>query len=155
MTHTLHYRSTRLGVWRFYWRNWRRGIWRFHLAFAVMMSLVMVAIMPAVRSVPGWAAAFGGCFAVILVMSSAYPLFRFRSAERVLVVSESGWSTQVGERSGARSWSKTLPVFEQAGAVVIPSSNNTALVIPVEAFASEVERRQFIQDVKQWQSRFA
>jgi hypothetical protein len=153
MPHTLHYRATRLGAWLVYWRTWRKRLWFIHCAVAATFGLLMMALMPSLRDLYGWAAACIVALVVIVAMSSLFPQIRFKGAERVLTVDESGWSTRVGSKSGARSWRDTLPIYEQPGAVVIPSNNNTALVIPNRAFATQAGRRQFIEDVVQWQSR--
>jgi hypothetical protein len=152
MSHTVRYRTTRLGVWRFYWRTWRSRLWIMHIATAAIYGLVALLFMPGLRDLAGWAVASLIALAVVVVVSAAIPQFRFRSAERVLTVDASGWSTQIGSKSGARSWRATLPIYEQSGAVVIPSTRTIALIIPDSAFASEAERHQFIRDVAAWQS---
>jgi len=152
MAHTVRYRSTRLGAWRFYWRTWRARLWFIHMATAVIYGLVLILFMPSLRSLAGCAAAFLIALAVIITISASMPQWRFKRTERVLTVDESGWSTRIGPRSGARSWHATLPIYEQPGAVVIPSTRTTALVIPNGAFPSEAERRQIIEDIVAWQS---
>ena len=151
MAHTVRYSTTRLGAWRFYWRTWRSRLWMMHIATAAIYGLVPLIFMPGLRDLGGWAVASLIAFAVVVVISASIPQLRFKSSERVLTVDESGWSTQIGAKSGARSWRATLPIYEQSGAVVIPSTRTIALVIPNRAFTSEAERRQFIQDVAAWQ----
>ena len=152
MTYTLRYSSTRAEIWRLYWRIWRKHLWRIHVALAVLAGLILSRSQMTVVHVLSYSLA---AFPVVVAAFAAFPQLAFKSQERLLHVGPDGWSSQIGKKSGARTWAEVATVDEQDGAVVIRGVNGNALVVPARAFATEAERVQFVTDIGQWRGQNA
>jgi YcxB-like protein len=150
MDYTLSYRSTRGDVWRWYWRMWRRKFWVVHL----LLSAFIVAVMFQITRGPLFPLLILLilCFVAIVVVLSSVPQILFKSATRTLVVSESGWVTTIGSKSGARRWNEIGTIEENATHVILTTNSGSAMLIPRTAFATEEQAQHFVAQTRQWKA---
>jgi len=152
MSHTLRYSSSRREVWHWYWRTWRARLWRIHAAIAVAVGVIMAGKSGATGNLGPIAVTIAATFAGVVAVSVAIPQILFKSSERTLRVHASGWSTQIGPKSGQGSWPEIAPVQEVEGAVILANKGGNALIVPARAFSCDAERNQFLSDVRKWQA---
>jgi hypothetical protein len=150
MDYTLSYRSTRGDVWRWYWRMWRRKFWLVQLLLSVCIVVVMFQITRG--SLFSLLLLLVLCFVGAIVVFSSVPQILFKSATRTLSVSESGWVTTVGSKSGARHWNEIGPIEENATHVILTTWSGSAMLIPKTAFTTEEQAQQFVAQARQWQA---
>jgi hypothetical protein len=150
---TIRYSSSRQEIWRSYWRAWAKpkGLWRYHALVAVLLATLREEVQgfshfrPTAFFVTALAAMLG-----CMLFFSLWPQIRFKPTERILSVSPTGWSTQIGKLSAARSWSEVREITEDAGTIVVVGTNQNALIVPSRAFADEEMRQRFLTDVRAW-----
>jgi hypothetical protein len=150
---TIRYSSSRREVWRWYWRAWAKpkGLWRYHAFVAVLLATFHAEVQgfshfrPAAFFVTALAAMLG-----CMLFFSLWPQIRFKPAERTLSVSPTGWNTQIGKLSTARSWSEVREITEDGKTIIVVGTNQNALIIPSRAFADEERRLRFLTDVRVW-----
>jgi uncharacterized membrane protein YccC len=150
---TIRYSSSRREVWRWYWRAWAKpkGLWRYHAFVGVLLATLYAEVQgfshfrPAAFFVTALAAMLG-----CMLFFSLWPQIRFKPAERTLSVSPTGWSTQIGKLSAARSWSEVREITADADTIVVVGTNQNALIVPSRAFADEESRVRFLTDVRVW-----
>lgn len=155
MQHTLRYRSSRRDIWHWYWQAWRARRWKFHVAIALVMSISMPVPRAGGFDYAGAAGWFVIALSVLVVTSALFSQILFKRVERILVVDARGWSTQIGRRSGARTWAEVAAITEEPGRVIIDGTNGNALIIPEAAFGGAAGRRQFLADIRQWKAAYA
>jgi hypothetical protein len=130
---TIRYFSSRREIWRWYWRAWAKpkGLWRYHAYIAVLLAALRAEVQglshfrPTVFLAPTFAAMLG-----CMLFFSLWSQLRFKSAERTLSVSPTGWSTQIGNLSAARSWSEVREITEDGDTIVVERDNQNALTFP-------------------------
>ena len=150
--YTLKYRSSRTDVWRWYWRFWRSRLWRRLAVLAAAAAFFIARAEVLHGEVLGWGSAALVMFVLLVSLSAVIPQLLFKSAERTLEVGPDGWSTRIGNKTGSRKWSELAPVREEDGAIVLARKPGNALLIPERAFESEIQRAEFLKDVKRWQA---
>lgn len=91
-------------------------------------------------------------FLIVIAISALVPQLLFKRKERKLEVNRDGWSTTIGNKSGAKKWSDIASIQESEESIVIQGNNSNALIIPDRAFVSKNQKESFLQDVKQWHS---
>ncbi|MDR0275742.1 MAG: hypothetical protein LBI48_10495 [Burkholderiaceae bacterium] len=150
MSYTLHYRSSRKEVWRWYWSAWCAKLWRTHVFFAVFVAfLAALSASPPFRL--GLALAlFVVVLPVITLLFAAFPQFVFKGKERTLNIGPEGWSTQIGRLVGTRTWGEVVSVEGNNSTLAITGKNGNALVIPLRALPNPDSWRQFVNDVQAW-----
>jgi len=149
--HTLRYHSSRQEIWRWYWRAWARGLWRYPVLIGALVAglqaarggLSQVSVLSLIGT--GLATALA-----CMLFFALWPQIRFKPAERTLSVDPSGWTTTIGDISGARAWNEIQEIVEASGTISIVGRNGNALVIPMRAFNTEAARRQTLADIRQW-----
>jgi hypothetical protein len=82
--------------------------------------------------------------AVMLLRARA----RTKSDERVLSIGAEGIHTEIGERSADLPWRRITPVDVTSEYIFITGKNSNGFVIPSRAFASPVERAEFVNEVE-------
>jgi hypothetical protein len=85
-----------------------------------------------------------------MLFFALWPQIRFKPAERTLSVNPSGWTTSIGDVTGARAWNEIREIVEAPGTICIVGTNGNALVIPRRAFNTEAARHRFLADIRQW-----
>src|ERR1700730_11245191 len=150
---TIRYSSSRREVWRWYWRAWAKpkGLSRYHARVAVLLATFHAEVQGFSHFRP--AAFFVTALAWMLgcmLFFSVWPQIRFKSAERTLSVSPTGWSTQIGKMSAARPWSEVREITEDADTIIVTGTNQNALIVPSRAFPDEEQRLRFLPDVRVW-----
>jgi hypothetical protein len=150
MDHTLRYRSTRAEIWRWYWRAWRAQLWKVHVLAAAAAAFICAATFTGPVTLTRYLVSFCVTFPIVVLFLSLWPQIMFKSKERVLTVGHQGWSTQIGKKSGSRSWAQIASVQSTPNSVVLVSMTGNALIIPSRAFADSASRMQFVQDVQCW-----
>jgi len=149
--YTLRYCSSRQEIWREYWRAWARGLWRYPLVMGVLVAALQAESRGlshlSVLSLIGTALATALAWVLIFAL---WPQIRFKPAERTLSVNSSGWTTTIGELTGARAWNDIRETVESSGTIAIVGENGNALVIPTRAFNTEEARARFLADIRQW-----
>ena len=138
--HQVSYTSTRGEVWRWYWRAWARplGLWRFH----ALISLAVPAAWATRHTGESFdfarfAGAFALTFAACLLLFPLWPQLRFKPQRRILTIDSMGWTTQVGNLHGSRSWAAVRSVEDRPDAITLVSSNGHALIVPNRAFSGK------------------
>ncbi|MCB1838933.1 MAG: hypothetical protein KDI61_01555 [Alphaproteobacteria bacterium] len=99
-----------------------------------------------------WCLFFVGLFTLLIALSVSFSQFMFKSSERVLTVDPDGWTTQVGVKSGKKSWQEIESVKEDRGKIIIASKNGNALIIPETAFPNSEFRHKFFTDAQEWKN---
>lgn len=154
MQHTLRYRSSRGQVWRWYWRAWLARLWKIHVAVAVLLSFAVSVTKVNSVDYMAWAIWFLALLPVITVLFAAFPQIMFKNSERTLTVDSRGWFTQIGSKSGSKTWNEVESIRENAGSVVITGKNGNALIIPDFAFVASPTRQQFVADTQRWKEEY-
>jgi len=85
-----------------------------------------------------------------MLFFALWPQIRFKSAERTVSVNPSGWTTTIGELTGARTWQEIREIIETSGTIGIVGCNGNALVIPTRAFDTAEARQRFLTDIRKW-----
>jgi hypothetical protein len=150
---TIRYSSSRQEVWRWYWRAWAkpRGLWRYHTLLALILAVAHAEARGLSRfSTTAFLTTTAVAMLFCMLLFSLWPQIRFKRMERSLSVSPTGWSTQIGSLSAARSWNDVREIIEEGGAIVVVGTNQNALIIPSRAFADEGNRRRFLTSVRIW-----
>lgn len=148
---TLTYHSSRAEVMRLYCRLWKVGLWKIHLVIFLFGGLCMGAFLN------GWVgpkerllfSMLGGAF--LLASFVAFPLIAFKSQRRVIVVSEAGLTTTIGEKSGAMRWDEVKSIERAGPCTYILRKNLNAFIIPDRAFNSIDNAKEFFQTISEWQ----
>jgi len=149
--HTLRYRSSRQEIWHWYWRAWTSGLWR----YPVVVGLLAAVLQAEHRGFSHLSAlsligtAVTGAL-VCMLFFALWPQIRFKPAERTLSVNPSGWTTAIGNLTGARTWNEIREIVEDSGMICIVGRGGNALVIPTRAFHTEADRQRFLADIRQW-----
>ena len=149
-SYTLRYRSSRREVWRTYWRGWRKSYWRIQLSAVVALAATLIGLA---NEPLGWKSGLHAlllALPMVLVPLLLWPQLRFKSQERWLQVGAAGWSTRIGRRSGARTWTEVAGVACTGDAVLIASKAGGILIVPLRAFGDAQAMRQFFADVRRW-----
>ncbi len=146
---TLRYRSSRREVWAFYWWCWKqpRGLWRLHAAIAAFFAAIVVRSMGAGSPLPGLLFLLAVLAGVGLV-SVLFPQIMFKPQERVLIIDETGLTTTIGDRSGARAWREIMTVAPLPGMIAIVGKSLNGFVVPRRAFDSDEAMDRFLATVK-------
>lgn len=135
---------------RLYARLWRARLWTIHFAILAGATLGVGTLLAETRAGPGpWIAGAAVGLACIAAMAS-WPLLAFKSQQRVLVVSQDGLRTTIGNRSGSMAWSDVQSVERADNCVHIVRNNLNTFVVPRRAFASEAELEGFLQAINGW-----
>jgi hypothetical protein len=71
-------------------------------------------------------------------------MIQFKPQTRTLTVDEQGIATEIGSKSGTRSWREIRSVADEDGAIVIVGKNKNAFIVPARAFESDAERVDFL-----------
>src|SRR3954452_10544499 len=129
--HTLRYYSSRQEIWHWYWRASAQRLW----PYPVLMGVLVAALDADIRGLShvsvlrlvGTAAATALAWMLFFAL---WPQIRFKSAERTLSVNPGGWTTAIGEVTGARAWNDIREIVEVSGTIAIVGENGNALVIP-------------------------
>jgi hypothetical protein len=150
MSYTLHYRSSRNEVWRWYWTAWRTRFWRVHVLLAAAIALLSTygakqSFQP--RLTLMW---FVIVLLVITLFAAAWPQVMFKGQERTLNIGPDGWSTQIGHLTGARFWGEVMSIVERNGTLVIAGKNGNALIVPQRALPNFDSWQQFVRNVQAW-----
>ena len=150
MTYTLRYRSSRAEVWRFYWRMWRARFWWLHLLVAGVAAIALTTVWGTPTSTRSYAICFLSILPLITVLFAVWPQVAFKPQERTLQVGPEGWSTNIGNLSGSRTWSGVSSIRPASDAVQILSTTGNTLIVPLRAFEGRTQMQQFLQDVQTW-----
>ena len=150
----MFYTSTRGEVWRWYWRAWARplGLWRVHALFslAAAASLTSRAAGGESFGLARFVAAFSVTFGACLLLLPLWPQLRFKPQRRILTIDATGWTTQIGNVHGSRSWGAVRSVEDRPEAITFVSSNGNALIVPNRAFSDKSAREAFLSDARRW-----
>ncbi|QRP63234.1 YcxB family protein [Rhodanobacter sp. FDAARGOS 1247] len=152
MDYILRYRSTRSEIWRWYWRAWKTKYWWQQCLLAAFVVFVALGVSSASFSLRQVGTSFAIALPLVIVGVALRTQILFKKEERVLSVGPFGWSTQIGNKSGARSWTQVAKIQETHDAVVIVGTNGNALIIPSRAFPDTMSQQQFLIDVQSWHS---
>jgi len=151
--HQVSYTSTRGEVWRWYWRAWARplGLWRVH----ALISLAIAAVWATRHTDQSFdfarfVGAFILTFAACLLLFPLWPQLRFKPQRRTLTIDATGWTTQIGNLHGARSWGAVRSVEDSPDAIALVSSNGNTLIVPNRAFSDKSAREVFLNDARRW-----
>jgi hypothetical protein len=150
MSYTLHYRSSRAEVWRWYWGAWRARLWRIHVLLAALLAGLIAYLASSPHNPWLGLVLFPIALPMVALFFAAWPQITFKSAERTLQVGPEGWVTQIGRLTGARAWNEVASVAERNGTLAITSTNGNALVVPSRAFPDRGSWERFVQDVRTW-----
>jgi len=93
-------------------------------------------------------------FFVLMIFFAALPQIMFKKSERTLTVDSHGWSSQIGNQFGSRSWDEVASIQEDGEYIVITGKNGNALVVPERAFVSSPTKTEFLNDIQQWKSTY-
>jgi hypothetical protein len=149
-TYSLRYRSGRMDVWRWYWRVWRTKYWYRHLLSAGSAFGIILAISGVKLGSGKLLIGFLLTALVFILVMAAWPQVMFKSQERTLDVGPEGWSTQIGQKSGSRSWKEVASVECVFGLIAIVSASGNAILVPERAFSNRAENEAFLRDAKRW-----
>src|SRR5258708_5188235 len=127
MSYSLSYRSSRSEVWHWYWTAWRARLWRVHLLVAAFLALMLPDILGVPVTISSHVLCFFGALPAVTFFFALWPQVMFKSKERTLLVGPDGWSTKIGNKSGARRWAEIASVQEARDSVVITSTTGNAL----------------------------
>jgi len=152
MQHVLRYKSSRKDVWRWYWKAWQNKLWKIHVFFALISSFFISTVNTGDVYFAVWSQWFIVVFILTIVLSVAFSQFMFKSSERVLTVDADGWTTQIGKKSGSKSWQEIESVKEEFGKILITGKNGNALIIPEKAFSDAESRRIFLENAQNWKN---
>ena len=150
MSYTLHYRSSRKEVWRWYWAAWRAKFWRVHVLVAAIAALAIAYSATPPFQLGLALVSFAVILPIITLLFAAWPQIAFKRQERTLNVGPDGWSTQIGRLAGARAWSEVASVAESNGTLAITGKNGNAIIVPQRALSSRGAWQQFVKDVQAW-----
>ena len=150
MSYTLRYTSSRKEIWKFYWSVWRRRLWIVHALFAAVAGFAVAALTGHGVRLTSWIEDSFLALPFVIGAFAAVPQLRFKGAERTLRVTPEGWSTEIGQVSGSRSWAEVKVIREVDGLIFIESMNGNGIIVPPRAFRDENERRRFLTDVLKW-----
>ena len=148
----VRYRPTRSDVWRAYWfpRD-RRALRLGRLAVSAFLVFAGVAILRDQSAGLAWRAIQASFLFLFAVLGSPlYPLLRFKSDERTLEIAPSGIATTIGRRSGQIAWRQVARIDSDGQRLYIIGKSGNSFVVPVDAFASDAERSQFVQSATRW-----
>jgi hypothetical protein len=129
-------------------------LWKIHIVLALIFSFVISNIKVGGIDYAVWAAWFLVMLPVTTCLFAIFPQIMFKNSERILTVDSRGWSTQIGNKSGSRTWAQVESIEENAHSVIITGTNNNALIIPEFAFADSPTKQQFVADIKQWKEAY-
>ena len=149
--HTVHYASSRLEVWRWYWRAWAKpnGLWLFHVAIAFILAVSFTGVgLGRSFDVSQFAKACVFSTALCLILLPLWPQLRFKSSTRSLTIGPEGLITRIGEISGSRTWREISSIESDGEEVVIVGKNRNAFIIPSRAFQSAAARQEFLRDAR-------
>lgn len=144
-THTLRYRSSRADIWRMYWRAWRKKLWVIHVIAAA--EIAWLCSDNSLHSMAGW---FALWLAIVVAGFAAFPQILFKPQERTLVLTPEGWSTIIGRKSGAMSWTAICGLVDTPEELLIVGNHGNAMVVPQRAFADASHRAVVIADLRHW-----
>lgn len=150
MSYTLHYRSSRKEIWRWYWAAWRAKLWRVHVLVAAIVALTVTYSATPPFQLDLALVSLAVTLPIITLLFAAWPQIAFKSQERTLNVGPDGWSTQIGRLAGARAWREVASVAEVNGTLAITGKNGNAIIVPQRALPSRGAWQQFVQDVLAW-----
>jgi hypothetical protein len=153
MNYSLRYSSTRAEIFRWYYRSWKKDLCRIHFFVAVAVGVEFILSESSFSSLQPitWFTFTLAIFPVVVIIFAAYPQIMFKPHERILIVGPESWSSQVGNKSGSKCWTEVASVdTNKDNAVIITSKNGNALVVPVRAFESIAQQKQFTMDVCLW-----
>lgn len=68
------------------------------------------------------------------ILSLFYPIYKFRSGVRKLVVDDRGVNVNLGDISNTTPWVEVADVFDYSGTLVIQTHKMCAAIIPAERF---------------------
>jgi hypothetical protein len=131
---------------------WRAKLWWYHALLAVLIAIALSVAISERFNLASFGVWFLAAQLAVTTLFAALPQLMFKGSERTLVVNAQGWSTQIGNKSGSRTWSEVASVGEDDGKVVIAGTNGNALVIPAGAFQDSRSRKQFMDDVQRWRN---
>jgi len=150
---TLHYKSNRAEVWRWYWRSWAmlNGLWRYHALFFTLgagLILQMLANRHALSPTDlGWSALAGLAVVAGFVL---WPQIAFKADERTLTLDSAGFRTCIGKLNGEVPWTDIKSVERDDQTINITRKNLRAMLVPRRAFNSDAEREQIYQQLQVW-----
>ncbi|WP_143109218.1 hypothetical protein [Dyella sp. OK004] len=149
-TYSLRYRSGRMEVWRWYWRVWRAKYWWWHLLSAAAAFGMIVALSGTKLGPSKLLVGFLLTALILITLMAAWPQVMFKSKERILDVGPEGWSTQIGRKSGSRSWGQVASIESAFGLIAIVSTSGNSILVPERAFSDRAAKEAFLQDAKRW-----
>lgn len=149
-TYSLRYRSGRMEVWLWYWRAWRTKYWQWHLLSAAAAFWMILAMSGAELGPSKLLIGFLLTALIFITLMAAWPQVMFKSQERVLDVGPEGWSTQIGGKSGSRSWGQVASIESAFGLIAIVSTSGNSILVPERAFSNQAAKETFLQDAKRW-----
>lgn len=149
----VEYASSRREVAIGYWYSLRHN--RKHLAFWLVNVLSMWGFaFLALRAVDWTAlestAAGGGAAMLEAAVLAVYPQLSFKPERRALAVAPSGITTKIGAQSRAYSWAQVASVQTNGDDVYIALRSLNAFIVPLRAFASRDQQREFVGKCRQW-----
>jgi hypothetical protein len=150
MSYTLHYRSSRKEVWRWYWRAWRTKLWRVHALLAGFITFIVALSAKPPLQYSSVFVSFVVAVPIITSLFAVWPQLMFKDKERTLNIGPEGWSTQIGRFIGKRTWCGVASVAESSDTLVITSKNGNALVTPLRALPNPNTWQQFVGEVQAW-----
>lgn len=150
--YSLHYRSSRAEVWRWYWRAWRSKYWWWHLLLAAAITWETLAVQSGEFQLSKFLLRFLWVTPALIALMVAWPQVSFKSQERSLEVGPEGWFTRIDKKSGSRTWRMVGSIRSNGEIISIVSTSGNALLIPKRAFQSDESREAFLEDIRRWHS---
>jgi hypothetical protein len=150
---TIEYSSSRreIAAWYCYslrhsWPHQRRWL----------LSLLLTGFFIFLLQRQSGASAFGAigvavsALAVLVAFFALCPQLRFKPQTRTLQVGPDGMHTTIAARSRSYPWSAVMAIHSVGDFVYIGLKNGNAFVVPERAFASPVQRDQFVAECQRF-----
>jgi hypothetical protein len=136
-------------VWRWYGGYWLRKLWYLDLGLAFLILTVVMYLTGNVLSIPlGWTGLGAGLALLLLTLSPALSMSLAAHGPRSLEIRPEGLAT------GARqiTWSDIAGIDDFEGGLAFRGRSRSAIIVPLTAFPSTVERETFAAQARGWKA---
>ena len=143
----LHYAITRKDLQHFYAYMWRKKLWMYHVAILLIAGLFTAWLM---------AQGSGDVYLPLVIAFAAiaflfvYPQLNYKPQTRELILTETGFETTIGAKSGTASWNDIAGIADRDGYLLIVRKNLNTLIVPSSAFSSPEARLEAFTMLKSW-----